>query len=196
MPPLLHLERSFPKLRASGYDENNCSPYTGGPLVDGTYNCIAWAAEDVHHKFWWPSTGSSRGHWPWCVSRSVDVPCFISAFRCLGYFRSANSRLEFGYDKVALFAIHASRTKKPIPAKLSQFADWIPTHMARQLRDGNWTSKCGWNEDITHYTLDALESYIRSDAYGCPVLYMKRPIPISWLVRFFQWLFWKIESMF
>jgi len=65
-------------------------------------------------------------------------------------------------------------------------------HMARQLADGTWTSKCGGNEDITHFTLDALESY---GPYGCPVLYMRRLIPVSWFVWFIQWAEWKFESL-
>jgi hypothetical protein len=68
--------------------------------------------------------------------------------------------------------------------------------MARQLSDETWTSKCGGSEDIRHFTLDALESYgQRIDAYGCPVLYMKRLVLISWLVRLFQFLQWRVESL-
>lgn len=68
--------------------------------------------------------------------------------------------------------------------------------MARQLRDGTWTSKCGGAEDITHFTLDALESYgpHPKGNYGTPVLYMKRFVVISWFVRFLQWIEWKVES--
>jgi hypothetical protein len=69
--------------------------------------------------------------------------------------------------------------------------------MARQLRDGTWTSKCGGAEDIRHYTLDALESYgphpLKGD-YGCAVLFMKRLIVLGWLIRWLQWLAWKVES--
>ena len=60
--------------------------------------------------------------------------------------------------------------------------------MARQLWDGTWTSKCGWNEDIKHFTLDALESYWSLDAYGTPVLYMRRFIVVTVVVRFRQFL--------
>jgi len=64
--------------------------------------------------------------------------------------------------------------------------------MARQLPDGFWTSKCGPAEDITHYTLDALESYGAAygsgDEYGCPVLFMRRLILVSWIVRGLQYL--------
>jgi hypothetical protein len=66
--------------------------------------------------------------------------------------------------------------------------------MSRQLPDGTWTSKCGPNEDITHNTLDALESYGPAygsgDTYGCDVLYMRRFFLVSWLVRLMQQLCW------
>lgn len=64
--------------------------------------------------------------------------------------------------------------------------------MARQLPDGSWTSKCGGNEDIAHFTLDALESYGLAhgarDEYGCPVLYMRRFVVVTAIVRFGQLL--------
>jgi len=106
------------------------------------------------------------------------------AFRGLGYYLCDHSRLEFWFDKVALYELNGE-----------------PKHMARQLRDGTWTSKCGASEDITHFTLDALESYgpapLKAE-YGCPVLYMRhmrRMIFVSWVIRVFQWAEWKIESI-
>ena len=66
-----------------------------------------------------------------------------------------------------------------------------PQHMARQLKDGSWTSKCGGNEDITHFTLDALES---DDLYGSPMLYMKRLRMIGWVVESVQAVIWKFTK--
>jgi hypothetical protein len=104
----------------------------------------------------------------------------VCAFNWLGYFQCDNSRLEPYYEKVALYANGAS-----------------PKHMARQLRDGTWTSKCGGAEDITHFTLDALESYgphpIKAN-YGCAVVFMKRLVLVAWVIRLIQRLEWKIES--
>ncbi len=78
--------------------------------------------------------------------------------------------------------------------------------MARLRRDGAWTSKCGGAEDIKHFTLDALESYggrvltpqgaLRKAEYGCPEMYMKRFIPLGWVVRALQWITWKLETAF
>jgi hypothetical protein len=52
--------------------------------------------------------------------------------------------------------------------------DEIPTHMARQLSSGDWTSKCGDLEDIIH-TLEGLEG----SAYGKVSCIMKRPILVE-----------------
>jgi len=167
------LEQTFDKLAAAGYEKT--SNQTGYPPNDGAYNCIAWAASDPHH-FWWPQPDTD---WPFWSRRVETIPAFVAAFHGLGYMRCRNSRVEFGFEKVALYADGKS-----------------PKHMARQLRDGTWTSKCGGAEDITHFTLDALESYgpHPKGHYGCPVLYMKRFVAISWLVRLLQWTEWKVES--
>jgi hypothetical protein len=67
--------------------------------------------------------------------------------------------------------------------------------MARQLSDGTWTSKCGGNEDIVHVTLDALEKYGMLGAYGCPAIYLKRPVVIGSLIRFLQRVLWSFEKV-
>jgi hypothetical protein len=60
--------------------------------------------------------------------------------------------LEDGYEKVALYALRG-----------------IPTHAARQLPSGAWTSKLGALEDVQH-PLDGLQV----EDYGAPVRYLKR----------------------
>jgi hypothetical protein len=187
-PPLIHLERCFPKLAAAGYDKT--SDATGYPPTPGAYNCIAWAADDPRKKyFWWPDPDS---YWPFWIKREESVSCFVKTFRWLGYRLCDSSCQEPSYDKIVLYAIHRSRQPTPVPTRLEHFHDWEPTHMARQLPDGSWTSKLGGSEDITHFTLDALECYgprygmNRKDEYGCPVLYMKRHIRISSVVRRIQ----------
>jgi hypothetical protein len=170
-----HLERIFPKLSAAGYEKT--SDATGEPPNPGAYNCIAWAANDTHHGYWWPNEDS---YWPSWIERKPTIPCFVLTFRWLGYRICANSRREFAYEKVVLYA-----------------REGTPTHMARQLRDGAWTSKCGPLEDITHFTLDALESDgppLLYAEYGRPALHMKRLIIISWVVRLIQWTEWKTYS--
>jgi hypothetical protein len=166
------LERAFPKLLAAGYEIT--SDDTSNSLDN--YNCIAWAAHDVKHGFWWPL---NNGHWP-IRERELTISCFVKAFESLGYHRCGNSRLEWAYEKVALYAI----------------AD-EPKHMARQLRDGSWTSKCGDWEDLRHLTLDAVESYGPRPfgEYGAPVLFMKRLLLVSVAVRASKFLAWNIKRL-
>lgn len=169
------LERLFPNLVAAGYEKT--SEATGKPPTPGTYNCIAWAASDTHHGYWWPDQYS---FWPWWIKRERTLACFVRTFRWLGYRLCNNSSHQFLYEKIALYALGQE-----------------PKHMARQLRDGTWTSKCGDLEDITHFTLDALESYgpvpVYLD-YGRPALFMRRSIPLSWIVRLLQRLEWLLYS--
>ena len=192
MQRLLHLEFGFPKLFNAGYEKT--SDETGHPLSLGSYNCIAWAAEDTRHGFWWPN---DYLYWPWWIKREDTVACFVKTFRSLGYQVCLGSGKEFLFHKLALYAIHRSHNPMAVPNSLNDLRDWEPTHMARQLPDGSWTSKCGPNEDITHFTLDALESYGlkygAGDEYGCPVVYMKRLIPVSWIVHLLQSLQWEYE---
>lgn len=171
-----YLESIFPKLIAAGYEKTSDS--TGLPPKPGAYNCIAWAANDTQ-RWWWPD---GDDYWPVWSSRELSKLSFIKAFSWLGYRVCNNSRLEFAFEKVVLYAIGDE-----------------PKHMARQLRDGTWTSKCGAEEDITHFTLDAVESfgpYPLYAEYGSPVLYMKRFLFVSWIVKSIQFLTWKIGISF
>jgi hypothetical protein len=49
-----------------------------------------------------------------------------------------------------------------------------PTHAARQLASGRWTSKLGKAEDIEHELRD-----LEGDVYSSVVLVLKRPLPAS-----------------
>jgi hypothetical protein len=192
VPRLTLLESIFPKLVAAGYEKT--SDETGPPNNPGSYNCIAWAAGDTHHGFWWPMPD---GYWPGGIKRESTISCFINTFRSLGYRICEHSGREILYDKVVLYAIHKSYAPMPsIPKSLDGFKDWKPTHMARQLSDGTWTSKCGWQEDITHFTLDAFESYWSPNAYGCAVLYMRRLVVVTVMVRIGQFLQRIYEAVF
>lgn len=133
----------FPRLEEEGFSEESpASP---------RYNCIAWAAE-VTHQFWWPR--ATPFFWPPGVPQTETVDAFFQAFETLGYLRCPDGLLEPGFSKIAFYAI-----------------DGRPTHAARQLPDGSWTSKLGRHIDIIHRTLTGLEG----PAYGNVVGYMKRP---------------------
>ncbi len=136
------LERGFPRLRVSDYRITSAST--------PSYNCIAWAAGDSL-TWWWPSM---TAHWPEGARLDCSLSAFVSAFAILGYARCDSPKLEPGYEKVALFSSAAGE----------------PTHAARQLPNGRWSSKLGRDVDIEH-SLSSLEG----EQYGQVVCILRRP---------------------
>lgn len=142
------LGRIFPQLQPGTYSITSpASVY---------YNCIAWAASETDRR-WWPMDAPDA-YWP-TAERDATVDCFIRAFTLLGYEPCDDCALELGYEKVALYATGGNE----------------PTHMARQLPNGNWTSKLGKLEDIEHGTLSAVEG----NDYGSVVRILRRPVGSS-----------------
>jgi hypothetical protein len=113
------------------------------------YNCIAWAV-GVTNLWWWPIPGR---YWPAGVAREETISAFIAAFATVGYAPTDSSLLENGVEKVALYAINQR-----------------PTHAARQLVTGVWTSKMGPNIDIEHDTVEVVAGGI----YGEVVAFLGR----------------------
>ena len=140
------LESLFPGLRGSGYLVT--SP------ADIRYNCVAWVAEDEEH-WWWPDEDS---YWPEGVAREETIAALVAAFEKLGFVPCNGPLLEEAYEKVA---IH------PAP-------DGIPTHVARQLPSGLWSSKLGQLQDIEHRLED-----LGGDLYGHCAHCLKRERPVG-----------------
>lgn len=113
------------------------------------YNCIAFAAGETN-RWWWPV----GAYWPPNIPREETISCFILAFQALGYRLCEEGTHEPDFEKVALYVDENN----------------APTHMARQLQNGLWASKCGSLEDIEHVKLDALSEY------GTVVRFLKRPL--------------------
>lgn len=107
------------------------------------YNCIAWAA-GKDDNWWWPPGGLQGYHWPTGVPADGSLDSFIQAFEQLGYRVCESDALEPGVEKVAIYV----------------GPDGMPTHAARQLESGAWTSKLGKAQDIEHRTLAGLEGSI------------------------------------
>ena len=124
---------------------------------DQRYNCVAWAADDVR-RWWWP-TESPFAFWPSAVRREESISSFIEAFAILGYELADSGGHETGFEKVAIFAS----------------ADRVPTHMARQLPDGSWTSKLGRLEDIAHVDVNG----VGGADYGEVAAFLRRSKPTS-----------------
>lgn len=120
------------------------------------YNCIAWVAEDTQ-QWWWPDPAETS-YWPPSLPRKVDIPSFISAFKTLGYELCSDGNHEIGHIKIALFCDNQD----------------IPTHAARQLPNGLWTSKLGPDIDVEH-DLDGFGNIPRIvQEYGRIKVFMKK----------------------
>ena len=117
------------------------------------YNCIAWAADD-DQRWWWPDP-LGLGYWPDDVPRDESIDAFVSMFESLGFQTSLSAEPEQDFEKIALYA-----------------RDNCPTHAARQLENGSWTSKLGPLEDITHSL-----SGLAGETYGEVVSILKRSTP-------------------
>lgn len=119
---------------------------------DARYNCVAWAAGDTR-RWWWPGE-PPFSFWPAGIRREESVASFVEAFATLGYEVAESSDHDAAYEKVAIFASN----------------DGVPTHMARQLPDGAWTSKLGGLEDIAHVEVTG----VAGNDYGQVVMYLQR----------------------
>ena len=108
-------------------------------------------------KNWWPS---SFAHWPSDVAREATLESFVESFARLGYERCDDASLENGHEKVVLYA------------KPAVTGTMVPTHAAKQLPNGWWTSKLGQVEDIEHEKPEDLSG----PTYGSPVLFLRRPL--------------------
>jgi len=127
--------------------------------LDSTlYNCVAWAAGDSD-RFWWPDS-QGIGYWPQNAPREVTANAFISAFLTLGYEPCEGGRLEPGFEKIVIYELHGK-----------------PTHAARQLESGRWTSKLGKWVDIEHDTPEAVVAFPKCANYGRPIQFLRRQRP-------------------
>jgi hypothetical protein len=142
------IEVLFPRLRGTAYRVTSSA--------DDAYNCIAWAAADTTR--WWGPGDPARTYWPSGVARSETLAAFRDAFATVGYLPHDLIDPEPGFEKVALFA----------------GAEGTPTHAARQLNNGRWTSKLGVEVDIEH----ALED-LTGAVYGSVVQILRRPLEPS-----------------
>jgi len=84
------------------------------------------------------------------------MDAFAMTYGTLGYVVCQDGTLEDGYEKIVIYAKGSSSLE--------------PTHAARQLANGRWTSKLGQLEDIEHDSPVVVEG----PSYGKAVLYMKR----------------------
>ena len=118
------------------------------------YNCIAWASGC--NTDWWEPYGSN--YWPPSVPKELTLQAFEMLFKVQGYELCENGELEDGFEKVSIYV------------KFYDDGTIRPSHVASQLKNGNWSSKLGNLEDIEHHELDSLSG----PAYGYPIKYLRR----------------------
>lgn len=137
-----------------GQDFPHLSPHLCEDAVSSAttlYNCIAWAANDVTN--WWEPDPLEQYHWPDGVARQYTRDAYIAAFRTAGFEVCESGTPEPNMEKLVIYTLLGD-----------------PTHAARLLPNGNWTSKLGAYEDIQHTNLDCLGGPL----YGRPHVFMKR----------------------
>lgn len=147
----IEIECSFPQLIRGEYLK------TSSDTVD--YNCIAHAA-NIDDSWWWPADGPGI-YWPPNAEKAETVAGFVQAYATIGYSVCplGDRTLEDGIEKIAIYLDR----------------DGVPTHAARQIPSGEWTSKLGRSEDIQHRSLEALECNGQGDlGYGHVGLILRR----------------------
>jgi hypothetical protein len=117
------------------------------------YNCIAWAAGRTDQP-WWPAAGDDA-FWPSQAPNEETVEAFILAFASAGFEPCQSGDVEADYEKIALYAYCGK-----------------PTHAARQMPDGKWTSKLGKGSLVTHNTPRGVEGPL----YGSVACFLRRLI--------------------
>jgi len=130
------------------YSVNN--PFRKTSNATPIYNCIAWAAGDSSK--WYEPDPLGMYFWPESVPRMYSIGAYISLYEQLGFIECNNGSVEKQFEKIALFATGNQ-----------------PTHAAKQLINGDWSSKLGINIDVSH-TLSSMEGGI----YGTVVQFLKR----------------------
>ena len=127
---------SFPAL------SNVAAKQTSAP--DESYNCIAWAFED-NHRYWWPS---KRTFWPLSHRGRTTKQAFDDWLTHDGWIITLDPLYESGVRKIALYELNG-----------------VPTHAARLLPTGAWTSKLGKSLDLVHALME-LEGPIYGSVAG------------------------------
>ena len=128
-----------------------------------------------HGRLVIPNNGGSHFkehgvYWPPQIPLEDTLDNYIGAFETIRFSRSTNASLALNLEKIAIFR--------------DNYGSFM--HAARQLANGNWTSKLGVHEDIEHGSLAALED----EDYGYVCLIMQRPcgLPGMFARAFFKLL--------
>jgi hypothetical protein len=140
----LDIQKSFPRLALTDFEVTSDA--------DPFYNCFAWTGQD-NINWWQPS---SNPYYCWLTGiYEYTLDNFEKQYARLEYKeKTENDLFEDGFEKIAFYVDD----------------DKSVTHGARQLENGEWTSKLGSDHDISHKTLQCLEG----GEYGTVGMILKR----------------------
>jgi hypothetical protein len=141
------MEEQFPNKTAFNNQPESCQT--------PRYNCLAWA---VHNDLLniWPDQDNS---WPVVLPRQETVESIVAFLVLLGFQDCVDDQFDPAVEKVAIYARHG-----------------VPQHVARQKRDGRWTSKLGPLADVWHSSPNVFSCPGQVDySYGIVVRLMARP---------------------
>jgi len=137
---------AFPKLTNSAHSvESDCT---------ADYNCIAFAADVIDHKYW--PTFHPDYTWPAGLPKTETLESFITMFESLGYQQvkdKTGGDFRKGYEQIAIYTD----------------ANGKPTHASKQVDKTMWASKLGDSYDIKH-KIDAVSGGL----YGRIAVFMRR----------------------
>ena len=118
------------------------------------YNCLVYAVR-VEWGWFEPPNHLPGYYWPPGIDPEWNDRTVKQVLARFGYNEISDSpEPEDGYDKIAIYGDKDG-----------------PTHFARQLPNGNWSSKLGELIDVEHTTLECL---VGDDHYGNLLYYAKR----------------------
>lgn len=140
----------MPKISLQEFPNSLIESFQDTSPQDPLYNCIAWTY-GVQESWMWPAIYCS---WPQNVPKISTINSFKELFSRIGYKECEDGDLEQDFLKVAIYEKEGN-----------------PTHAARQLESGLWTSKLGREWDVSHTIFSMADG-----EYGNVSVYMKRRI--------------------
>ena len=104
---------------------------------------------------WLGRPGDPAGYWPPGVPNELSIAAVVAALGTVGYAPCPDGEPEVGAEKAAVYA-----------------REEVPTHVARQLPGGRWSSKLGRDRVVSH----AIPGGVEGSVYGAVVAFLRRPL--------------------
>ena len=146
-----HMRHELRALRSNARPTGPACSMTRGYVVT-VPNDVPVSPTPPANERWWQT--DEDYYWPPNARREDTLDGWIEAFAQLGFQPAALG--DVGAD-ASVVAIYAD-------------PEGLPTHVARRMPGGSWSSKLGEYEDITH-ELSGLEG----DFYGSVAVFLSRP---------------------